>query len=175
MLIGITGPSGSQKTAVAKHLCKAHGFCRVHAGTPVKKAVRMLASLTKAQTEGKLRDNPTMRLGGASPRDLMEAVGDATHQAAPNATSVVLQRRVQKRLAAGQSIVVDGVRSPVEAATIKRMGGHMIRADNGTEPDLGKPMDRRQAAIRSDQSVDTSGKKKELRAATDQMLVDLRS
>jgi len=41
MLIGITGPSGSQKTAVAKHLVKAHGFTRLHAGTPVKKAVRM--------------------------------------------------------------------------------------------------------------------------------------
>jgi dephospho-CoA kinase len=175
MLIGITGHSGSHKTDVAKHLCKAHGFTRLHAGTPVKKAVRVLGGLGKAQTDGKLRDNPTLRLGGASPRDLMEAVGDATHQAAPNATSVVLQRRVQKRLSAGQSVVVDGVRSPVEAATIKRMGGSIVRADNGGEPDPSKPMDRRQAGIVADQSVDTSGEKDAVKAATDQMLVDLRS
>ena len=175
MLIGITGHSGAQKSEVCKHLCKAHGFTRLHAGTPVKKAVRTLAGLTKAQTEGKLRDNPTMRLGGAAPRDLMEAVGDATHNAAPNATSVVLQRRVQKRLAMGQSVVVDGVRSAVEAQTIKRMGGHIVRADDGGEADSSKPMDRRQVGVTADQSVDTSGKKKALRAATDQMLADLRS
>ena len=175
MLIGITGHSGARKTDVCKHLCKAHGFTRLHAGAPVKKAVRTLAGLSKEQTEGKLRDTPTLRLGGAAPRDLMEAIGDATHSAAPNATSGVLQRRVQKRLAAGKSVVVDGVRSPVEAATIKRMGGHVVRADDGGLHDPGKPMDRRQAGVQADMSVDTSGKKKALKAATDQMLVDLRS
>jgi len=175
MLIGITGHSGAHKTAVCKHLCKAHGFTRLHAGTPVKKAVRVLAGLNKAQTEGKLRDNPTMRLGGASPRDLLEAVGEATHSATPNATSIVLQRRVQKRLAMGQSVVVDGVRSAVEAQTIKRMGGHIVRADDGGEADPSKPMDVRQAAVVADQSVDTSGKKEARKAATDQMLADLRS
>ena len=36
-------------------------------------------------------------------------------------------------------------------------------------------MDRRQAGVQADMSVDTSGKKKALKAATDQMLVDLRS
>jgi hypothetical protein len=175
MLIGVTGPSGSHKTDVAKHLCKAHGFCRIHAGTPVKRGVRTMASLTKAQTDGKLRDSATMRLGGAAPRDLMEAVSDATHTVAPNLTSVVLQRRVQKRLAAGKSVVVDGVRSPVEAATIKRMGGNVVRADDGGEPDQSKPMDRLQAGIVADQSVDTSGEKDAVKAATDQMLVDLHS
>ena len=140
-----------------------------------KGGAHALAGLTKAQTEAKLRDNPTLQLGGASPRDLLEAVGDATHQAAPNATSIVLQRRVQKRLAAGKSVAVDGVRSPVEADTITRMGGHMIRADNGSEVDQDKLMDKRQAAASVEQSVDTSGKKKDLKAATDRMLVDLRS
>ena len=66
MLIGITGHSGAQKSEVCKHLCKAHGFTRLHAGTPVKKAVRTLAGLTKAQTEGKLRDNPTIACNAAA-------------------------------------------------------------------------------------------------------------
>jgi dephospho-CoA kinase len=174
MLIGLTGPSGSHKTSIAKHLVKAHGFVRLHAGRPVKRAVQAFG-LTKTHTDGKLKDNPTMLLGGAAPRDLMEAVGNAVHEAAPHATSMILQRRVQKRLAKGQAVVVDGVRSPVEAATLKRMGGVIVRADNGSVPDPEKPMDRRQATVASEYTIDTSGSKQQRKAAADRMIADLRS
>ena len=86
MFIGSDRPSGSHKTAIAKRLEKAHGFTRIHAGRPVKNAVRAF-ELTKAQTDGDLRDTPTMRLGGAAPRNNMEAWGDGTREAAPHATS----------------------------------------------------------------------------------------
>jgi hypothetical protein len=146
----------------------------LHAGRPVKRAAQAFG-LTKEHTDGKLRETPTMMLGGAAPRDLMEAIGDGTHQAAPHATSQILQRRVAKRLAKGQAVVVDGVRTPVEAATLKRMGGVIVRTDNGSTPDPEKPMDRRQATVPSEYTVDTSGAKNARKAAADRMIADLRS
>jgi len=71
-----------------------------------------------------------------------------------------MRRRIQKRLSKGKSVVVDGVRSPVEAGTIKRLGGIMVRADNGTVPDQSKPMDIRQASVSTEYAIDASGKRK---------------
>jgi hypothetical protein len=173
MIIGITGPSGSRKTSVVKHLARRHGFASLHAGQPVKKAMRVGFKLGRAHTSGNAKDHATQLLGGAVVRDAMEASGHGIHQAAPKATSVVLQRRVAKRAAAGRDVVVDGIRSPVEAAMVRRLGGVIVRADNGKDPDPNKPLDLMQATIKADQSVDTSGKKKARKAAADQMLADL--
>jgi dephospho-CoA kinase len=174
MILGITGNSGSKKSSVAKQLARAHGFDRIHAGMPLKRAMRKGLGLTKAQTDGDLRERPTMQLGGVEPRQLMEATSDAWHKAAPHATSVVMQRRVAKRMAKGHSVVVEGVRSPVEAAMLKHMGGTILRCDNGSSPDPSKPMDKLAAAIKVDYTIDTSGKKSERKAAVDKMLQDIR-
>ena len=64
MFIGSDRPSGSHKTAIAKRLEKAHGFTRIHAGRPVKNAVRAF-ELTKAQTDG---DCATHRQCGSAVR-----------------------------------------------------------------------------------------------------------
>jgi dephospho-CoA kinase len=93
MLIGLVGPSGSHKTAVAKYLRKRHGFASVHAGEPVKRGFRAGFGLAKAHTAGAAKDNPTALLGGANARDVMEAAGAAIHSAAPWATSTVMRRR----------------------------------------------------------------------------------
>jgi hypothetical protein len=173
MIIGITGPSGSRKTSIVKHLAKRHGFARLHAGMPVKKGFRLGFGLSPEHTSGNAKDNPTHLLGGVITRDGMEAVGKAVHDVAPKATSVVMQRRVLQRVGQGRDVVVDGIRSPVEAATLRRLGGVIVRADNGKEPDPNKPLDQLQSTIVADQSVDTSGKKQARKAAADQMLADL--
>ncbi len=175
MLIGVTGPSGSSKTKIAKRLQKAHGFSRMHAGRPVKRMMRAGFGLTKEQTDGKLRDVPTMRLGGAAFRDGSEAVGKAVHDAMPHATSVEMVRRVQKRLAAGQSVVVDGVRSPVEAAAIRKMGGMIVRADDGSArgTDSSMPMDDMQWSVSPvDYTLDTSDENS-IGAKCDAMVADM--
>jgi dephospho-CoA kinase len=173
MIIGITGPSGSRKTSVVKHLAKRHGFARLHAGMPVKKGFRVGFGLSPEHTSGRAKDNATMLLGGAITRAAMEASGYGIHQAAPNATSAVMQRRIARRMSKYHDLVVDGIRSPVEAATLRRLGGVIVRCDNGKEPDPNKPLDQLQSTIVADQSVDTSGNKKARKAAADQMLADL--
>jgi hypothetical protein len=68
--------------------------------------------------------------------------------------------------------VVDGVRSPAEAETIRALGGEMWRADNGTKPDRALPTDDLQAKIKADRTIDMSGPKKEARARVDAALME---
>jgi dephospho-CoA kinase len=175
MLVGLTGPSGSRKTQVAKHLQRAHGFTRIHAGAPAKAAIRAASGMTRKQVRA-TKHSSTLMLGGADSRQLHEAVSAAMHSAAPELTSIQLLRRVAKLNAQGKNVVVDGVRSPVEAATLERVGGVVARVDNGKPIDPEKPMDRMQATVKSSYTIDTSsGKKADRQTAADRMLDDLRS
>jgi dephospho-CoA kinase len=168
MILGLCGPSGSRKTAVAKHLAKQHGFSKIHAGKPIKSGLAFGFNLTPDQA----KDMPTMKLGGATPRAPLEAFGNAVHEQAPMATSAVMRPRIARRVAKGQHVVVDGVRSPIEANTIRQMGGVMVRVDNGTPFDGRKPMDMRSATIHTDYTLDTSGSKKDRKTACDRMFAD---
>jgi hypothetical protein len=174
MLVGLTGPSGAKKTLAAKHLERRHGFVRLHAGEPVKAGVRDGFGLTKKETKGKGKDRPSGKLGGASPRAVMEAYGAGLHAVAPTATAMHLHRRVAKLLAAGKSVVVDGVRGEHEAAAIKKMGGQIWRLDNGKKPNDSLPMDQRQKAVKADATIDSSSGDKELiRANVDRQVAKL--
>jgi hypothetical protein len=173
MIVGLTGPSGSRKTQVAKHLERAHGFARIHAGAPVKAAIRAAAGMTRDQVRS-TKHSKTMMLGGADSRELHEAVSVAVHSTAPDLTAMKMGQRVAQLTAQGKHVVVDGVRSPVEAAMLQRMGGVVARADNGKPMDPEKPMDRMQATVKSSYTIDTSsGKKADRQTAADRMLDDL--
>lgn len=82
MIIGLTGPSGAHKTAAARRLARAHGFKRLHAGQPVKDAVRKGFGLSRRDTEGGGRDKPNLRLRGQKPRVVLEATSAALHATA---------------------------------------------------------------------------------------------
>lgn len=173
MLIGLTGPSGAHKTVVAKHLAKRHGFTRMHAGEPIKAGLRAGFGLSKVHTAGAAKDRPTMLLGGATPRAAMEAMGTGIHEVAPSATSAVMAQRIAEKLSKGQHVVVDGIRSAEEAATLRKMGGRLIRLNNGGGINQRLPMDVRQEKIKADHELDSSGSKKDLRAAADKLLAAL--
>ena len=170
LLIGLIGPSGSHKTVAAKHLRKAHGFSRLHAGEPIKSAIRKGFRLKKKQTARGAKDQPTMALGGATSRAVMEAMGTGIHAVAPTATSHVMAKRITKRLGKGKSVVVDGIRTQEEADTLRRMGGMLCRVNSGKGPNPRLPMDMRQKDIKADYELDSSGTKADLKAACDGML-----
>lgn len=175
MLVGLVGPSGSMKTQVAKHLENMHGFERMHMGMPVKAAVRAMTGMTKEMMGRPGKDMPTMKLGGKTPRDMMEAVGMAMHQTSPDLTANQMESRIHQAMAQGKNnIVVDGIRSPREAAMMRRMGGMIVRCDNGMEmASMAMPMDRMQNDIQQNYTLDTSGPTKMERCAkADQMLRD---
>lgn len=156
MLVGLTGPSGSRKTTVAKHLRDQHGFMKIHAGRPIKRAARMGFGLDKTHTAKKAKHQSTALLGGASPQSLMEGYGTITHQMAPKATAAHLHSRVMRRMALGKSVVVDGVRSPEEAAVIHKLGGQVWRVDGGHGPNPRLAMDQMQSAVESEHRLDSS-------------------
>lgn len=174
MLIGVTGNSGSKKTGVTKYLRNAYGFARIHAGMPIKKAAAEGFGLPQAMVAGKAKDMETAILGGARPRDLMEAMSEAVARKAPMAISASMRRRIGKHAAAGRSVVVDGIRSPQQAQTIKELGGYVVRVDRGTSIDPKKPTDASAAMVKVDYTISTAGSKKDRKAACDKMLDDLR-
>jgi hypothetical protein len=176
MIIGVTGASGSGKTVVTKHLRKRHGFQRIHAGKPVKDAMRAgWPQLTKDDVGGDQRiDEPHAAFGGVAPRTVSDAVSNAVHETAPRATALALGKRLDKL--AGKDVAVDGVRSPHEAAAIRRRGGVVVRVTRGNgkaDPQL--QMDQLAATIEPDHELRrpaAKGKdgKDKLRADVDQIV-----
>jgi dephospho-CoA kinase len=164
-------PAGSGKSKAAKHLRKAYGFKRIHAGRPIKTAMRKGFKLSPDAVDGGGKEKPNMRLGGVRPRNVMEHVSEAVATHAPKATAVALHPKITKAMAAGRDVVVDGVRQQAEADLIHKMGGHLVAIDTGHSPDPSKPMDMRQANLVADHVVSApSGKKKELRGAVDALM-----
>lgn len=172
-LIGLTGPSGSRKTVAAKRLAKRYGFQRIHAGEPIKHGVQKGFNLSNSQVRGKRKDVPAPELGGASPRMVLEPFGTAVHLAAPRATSTILHKKVVRRLSRGKSVVVDGIRTGVEANAIRQMGGKVLRLYNGKEPNSDLPLDVKQASIQADHTIQHDGSKSDVRNKVDQYMMSL--
>jgi hypothetical protein len=175
MLLGVMAPAGSGKSKASKHLKKRYGFTRLHAGQPVKEAFRQAFGLDRAAVDGKRKDVPHIRLGGAAPRAVMEPFSEALAEKAPQATAVALRPRLMRALSQGRDVVVDGVRQQAEADLIHRHGGKLIAIDTGKSPDPAKPMDLRQAQIVADHVVHARGGKTELQAAIDALMAKLMS
>lgn len=171
MLIGLVAPSGTGKSAVAKHLQKAHGFKRYHAGEPLKRAFRKGFGLSKAEVGGdKAIDDPARKLGGVEARTVMDAASDAVHRTAPKATAFALGAKLD-RAPRGRDVVVDGVRSSHEADAIRRRGGVIVRVRrDGHDPDPALAMDRLQAAVNADHTIVHPGDKAGLKANTDELV-----
>jgi dephospho-CoA kinase len=176
MLLGVMAPAGSGKSKAGKHLRRAYGFKRLHAGAPVKQAMRAGFALSKDAVDGGGKEKPNMQLGGIAPRPVMEHVSEAVATHAPKATALALHPKIMKAMSAGRHVVVDGVRQQAEAALIHKMGGRLVAIDTGKSPDPAKPMDLLQAALVADHVVSApSGKKKELKAAVDALMHKLMS
>jgi hypothetical protein len=172
MIIGFTGPSGARKTAAAKRLAAAWGFERIHAGEPIKAAVRQGYGLSRRQLRGKAKDRPAAQLGGATPRDLLEATGLGTHLSAPGTTAIALHKRLMQHVAKGNSVAIDGVRDEMEAAVIRGMGGMIWRMDSGKPPNPRFPMDKRQVSLGADATIDSSsGSKSDIHQAVDRQMM----
>lgn len=183
MLIGLTGHSGARKTVVAKRLERAHGFIRLHAGQPVKRAFRAIAGMTKRDLRH-AKGGHAPEIGGAAVRDALEAHSAADYAIDPGHTARALHQRLVAAVAGGNPValkkalkkarvVIDGVRKPEEAAMIRALGGQIWRADDGKGHNPALPMDRLQAGIVADRSLDTSsGDKGVIRATADAALMD---
>jgi dephospho-CoA kinase len=168
MLLGMMAPAGSGKSKASKHLKKRYGFVCLHAGQPVKDAMREGFGLEKYAVDGKGKDVPHIVLGGATPRAVMEHLSQAIAEHAPHATAIALHRRLARALSAGHHVVVDGIRQKAEVDLLHKHGGKIILIDTGKSPDPDKPMDEMQAQLAGDHRIFVpSGKKKDVKKALD--------
>lgn len=138
LVIGIAGRAGSGKSTMAKliRICLGHSTV-VKFADPLKAATRGLlikVGFTDAEAEraieGDLKNVPDPRLGGYSPRQFMQAIGNGVRTELDHAFWVSLwSARV-----GSTHIVADDVRYQNEADAVRALGGKVVmitgRADD---------------------------------------------
>lgn len=131
-IIGLVGPSGVGKSAVASVLMEHHGYRNVPMAGPLK---RMLTAggLTYGEVYGVHKERPSDILGGKTPRHAMQTLGtewgrDLIH---PDIwvnmwTAAYRRDAVESGYGKLQPVVADDVRFENEVEMIRRLGGTIV-------------------------------------------------
>ncbi len=131
MLIGFCGKRTAGKSEGAKLLIAEYGFERAKFAEAIKGVTKDAFLLTDEHVEGKLKELPCAELGGKSPRDAMEWIGEGARQMFGDDVWVRRWFDVHHdELVAGANFVFDDVRNNVEATAIRRAGGRVFRVFN---------------------------------------------
>jgi hypothetical protein len=126
-LIGLTGPKGSGKTAVAKYLEAAYFFHRDAFAAPIKDMAATGLGFTQAQLYGAEKETPLEVLDGHTPREAFLAIGEGLRNSlGPNIWVDLLFRRIERLGATTPRVVIEDVRMPHEAEAIRRRGGQIL-------------------------------------------------
>jgi hypothetical protein len=130
-ILGLVGAIGAGKSALGNRLVEHDGYQRVHMGQPIKD---MLASLGLSQEElhgtPAIRNAPSERLSGRSPRYAMQTLGTdwGRRMISPKIWADALDRRLEQLTAEGaEKIVIDDLRFPEDFAVIVRRNGIIAR------------------------------------------------
>lgn len=130
ILVGVTGPAGAGKSAVAKYLQEVQGFRRERFAGPLKDMLRAVG-LSDAQVDGDDKETPTPLLCGKTPRWAMQTLGTEWGRRCvhPDLWVALWRRRLRQKCAGVEHprIVVDDLRFKNEARAIHEMGGVVIR------------------------------------------------
>ena len=154
MIIGMTGPKGSGKDAVASILASGHGFYHLKFAHALKEMMRALLyscdlklDTIERMIEGDLKEEPHHLLLGQTPRRAMQTLGTEWGRDTFGRSfwiNIIGQRI--KALPAGADIVVSDVRFDNEAEMLRRLGAYIIgregtwtgghTSERGLEPHL---------------------------------------
>ncbi|RJG46480.1 hypothetical protein D3Y55_21025 [Mesorhizobium sp. DCY119] len=87
--------------------------------------------LTEAEIEGDLKEAPSVRLAGKTPRHAMQTLGTewGRNCMGEDFWVGIWRQRVEAIIEVGGRVIVDDCRFPNEAATIRRLGGDIYRLD----------------------------------------------
>lgn len=170
IVIGLVAPSGSGKTTVANRMLMEWGFLRIHSGLAIKEAVKAAFELDHDHVDGHLIDVPCEKLGGVTPRVVLEHIGHATHLVAPLATSLRFKRKIEGLPAKFDHILVDGIRRRAEADTVRELGGKIVRVVGRKEVNPDLPCDLTQAEVEADYEIVNDGTLDQLVERTDEVV-----
>lgn len=123
-IIGIIGPRQSGKSTLTRHLVEYYGFTRTAFADPIKKALMAAFGLSRDQVYGDLKEEPTDKLCGRTPRHAMMTLGTEWGRELidPN-----IWLSAWKNTRPKGNIVIEDVRFPNEHKLIKELGGIIIR------------------------------------------------
>jgi len=139
--IALCGLAGSGKSTAADYFVSRHKYQRLSYAAPIKRMMRALlieagAGLleTIEMTDGKLKELPTPYLCGHSTRYAMQTLG--TEFGRDIIGQDIWRRILLKKVAEFPRVVVDDLRFPNEAESLKENGFlivRIIRAEAGTD------------------------------------------
>lgn len=137
MLIAMTGGKGSGKDTFAQVLVKEFDFVHTRFADPLKNMLRTLFSEAgldpEDYIEGPYKEAPLDILGGKTPRYAMQTLGTEWRDLIDRKLwSRLWQARVELLLEQGKPVVVTDCRFIHEAATIRNMGGFILRVERPT-------------------------------------------
>ena len=135
MWVGLIGEKQSGKTTTAKIMREHHGFKEIAFADTLKHIAVQLFGLSSDMLWGETKETETKQLGGATPRKLLQVLGDCIRtdmvrrlpelKALPHSplTRAALRKA---ELFKGKNVVFSDVRSEDEAKAILEHGGFLF-------------------------------------------------
>jgi hypothetical protein len=131
-VIGLVGRRGSGKSLVARRLVAVHGYLRVPFAAPLKDMLRAIG-LDEVYL-GSLKEQPCPLLCGATPRHAMQSLGSEWGRSLIHPDLWVTLWREKAYQSKAPLIVADDVRFANEAATVRALGGALLRVTRRDAP-----------------------------------------
>lgn len=156
-LIGLIGHAQVGKSTIAKHLVLKHDYLQLKFSAPLKAVTRVFLHsvgvhhvFLDRMIEGDLKDVPSERLFGKTPRDVMYGIGtvvgrNMVHEDIwTKGTMETVQLHFQlstDKLSGPQCVIVDDVRRANEAKAIVAAGGELWHIVRSSQPQPLNDMD----------------------------------
>ena len=133
-VIALCGLKGAGKSEVAYALSHGLTAARVRFAGPLKDMLRALG-LSEHEIEGRLKERPSEKLCGQTPRHAMLTLGTewGRQMIGDNIWVEAWRRVAEQHLACGTDVIVEDLRFPNEYQAIREAGGIVIRVNR---PDL---------------------------------------
>ncbi len=122
-VVALTGQAGAGKSTAARYLVERHGYTLVKFAAPLKNMMRAIG-LTEAEIEGELKEVPSDKLCGRTPRHAMQTIGTQWGRDCIGEDFWV--RLWLAEAAKHERVVTDDCRFPNEAVAVRKAGGDII-------------------------------------------------
>lgn len=122
-VVAFTGQAGAGKSTAARYLVERHGYTLVKFAAPLKNMMRAIG-LTEREIEGDLKEVPSDKLCGHTPRHAMQTIGTQWGRDFIGADFWI--RLWLAEAAKHERVVTDDCRFPNEAKAVRKAGGDII-------------------------------------------------